>query len=62
VLEASLFTLFTRRLVDLGVPYMASGSVAVSVYGEPRLTHDVDLKCRQGLLARRRRGETPLPL
>ena len=43
MLEASLFAIFTRRLDDLGVPYMASGSVAVIVYGEPRLTHDVDL-------------------
>jgi hypothetical protein len=41
--ETNLFLLFTRRLNTLGVPYMVSGSVAVIVYGEPRLTHDVDL-------------------
>jgi hypothetical protein len=41
--EANLFLLFTRRLNKLGVSYMVSGSVAVIVYGEPRLTHDVDL-------------------
>ena len=41
--EANLFLLFTRPLNRLGVPYMVSGSVAVIIYGEPRLTHDVDL-------------------
>lgn len=41
--EANLFLMFTQRLNTLGVPYMVSGSVAVIVYGEPRLTHDVDL-------------------
>jgi len=41
--ETSLFLLFTSRLNKLGVLYMVSGSVAVSVYGEPRFTHDVDV-------------------
>jgi hypothetical protein len=41
--EANLFLLFTQRLNTLGVPYMVSGSVAVIIYAEPRLTHDVDL-------------------
>jgi len=41
--EANLFLLFTRGFNMLGVPYMVSGSVAALVYGEPRLTHDVDL-------------------
>jgi len=41
--EANLFLLFTRPLNALGVRYMVSGSVAVIIYGEPRLTHDVDL-------------------
>lgn len=41
--ETNLFLLFTRRLNTLGVPYMVSGSVAVIIYGQPRLTHDVDL-------------------
>ncbi len=41
--EANPFLLFTRRLNALGVRYMVSGSVAVIIYGEPRLTHDVDL-------------------
>lgn len=41
--ELDLFLLFTRRLNSLGASYMVSGSVAVIVYGEPRLTHGVDL-------------------
>jgi hypothetical protein len=38
-----LFTLFTLRLDAAGIDYMVTGSVASMVYGEPRLTHDVDL-------------------
>ncbi len=34
---------FIRRLEALGLPYMVTGSVASMVYGEPRLTLDVDL-------------------
>ena len=34
--EANLFLLFSR-LNTLGVAYMVSGSVAVIIYGEPRL-------------------------
>lgn len=41
--EPNLFLLFTRRLNRLGVRYMVTGSLAVIIYGEPRLTHDVDL-------------------
>jgi len=41
--EANLFLMFTQRFNTLGVPYMVSGSVAAMIYGEPRLTHDVDL-------------------
>ncbi|MGB2590180.1 MAG: hypothetical protein WBG02_02350 [Candidatus Acidiferrum sp.] len=41
--EANLFLMFTQRLNALGALYMVSGSVAVIIYGEPRLTHDVDL-------------------
>ena len=41
--EVNLFLMFTQRLNTLGAPYMVSGSVAVIIYGEPRLTHDVDL-------------------
>jgi hypothetical protein len=40
--EAELSLLFFRPLNQLGVRYMATGSVAAILYGEPRLTHDVD--------------------
>lgn len=35
--------LFVSRLEALGCPYMVTGSVASMIYGEPRLTLDVDL-------------------
>jgi hypothetical protein len=44
--ETNLFLIFTRRLEQLGLTYMVTGSVAAIVYGEPRLTHDVDLVLR----------------
>jgi hypothetical protein len=34
---------FVEPLERLGVPYCITGSVAASVYGEPRLTADVDV-------------------
>jgi hypothetical protein len=37
------FLVFTDRLNQLGVRYMVTGSVASMAYGEPRLTHDVDI-------------------
>jgi hypothetical protein len=41
--EHSLFKIFTDRLNKLGVPYMITGSVAAIIYGEPRVTHDIDV-------------------
>ena len=41
--EAKLALLFLRPLEELRVEYMVTGSVAAIVYGEPRLTHDLDL-------------------
>lgn len=35
--------LFLKPLERLGIPYCVTGSVAASVYGEPRLTADIDL-------------------
>lgn len=32
-----------RHLDGNGIPYMLTGSIASSLYGEPRLTHDVDV-------------------
>ena len=39
----NLFRIFTDRLNQAGLEYAVTGSVAAIVYGEPRLTHDVDL-------------------
>jgi len=41
--EHSLFKIFTDRLNKLGASYMITGSVASIIYGEPRLTHDIDI-------------------
>ena len=41
--EASRFLLFTRRLNQLGIRYIITGSVAAMIYGEPRFTNDVDI-------------------
>ena len=41
--EVNLFGIFTDILNTIGVHYFVTGSVAAIVYGEPRLTHDIDL-------------------
>jgi hypothetical protein len=41
--EPELFLLFVRPLNRAEIRYMVTGSVAAMFYGEPRLTHDVDL-------------------
>jgi hypothetical protein len=41
--DPDLIELFVQPLNTLGVRYMVSGSVAAMLYGEPRVTHDVDL-------------------
>ena len=38
-----LFTLFTSRFEAAGIDAVVTGSVAAMIYGEPRLTHDIDL-------------------
>ena len=40
--EPELSLLFIRPLNRLGIRYLVSGSVAAILYGEPRLTHDMD--------------------
>jgi hypothetical protein len=40
--EPELFLLFVRPLNRASIRYIVSGSVAAILYGEPRLTHDVD--------------------
>ena len=39
----SLVDTFVSRLEKLGIPYVVTGAVASIIYGEPRLTNDVDL-------------------
>lgn len=39
----SLFLLFLGPLNTAGIEYMVTGSVASTLYGEPRLTYDIDL-------------------
>jgi len=41
--ERNLFQIFTTRLNRMGIRYMVTGAVAAIIYGEPRLTNDVDL-------------------
>lgn len=41
--EPDLFTIFTGPLNRTGLKYMVTGAAASIVYGEPRLTHDLDL-------------------
>jgi hypothetical protein len=41
--DASLISLFVQPLNRLRIPYLVTGGVASVVYGEPRLTRDIDL-------------------
>src|SRR5258708_2799803 len=41
--EPELSLLYVRPLNRLGMRYLVTGSVAAILYGEPRLTHDVDI-------------------
>ncbi|MFC1822572.1 hypothetical protein ACFL9T_07680 [Thermodesulfobacteriota bacterium] len=41
--ETNLFRVFLNRLETSGLQYMVTGAAASIVYGEPRLTHDIDL-------------------
>lgn len=43
MLPVDLFDLFVQRFEDLEIPYMITGSVAGMIYGEPRMTHDIDI-------------------
>jgi hypothetical protein len=40
--EPDLIQLFAQPLGQIGVRYLVSGSVASMLYGEPRVTHDID--------------------
>ena len=41
--EPDLLELFVAPLEAIGVRYLVTGSVAATLYGEPRATHDIDL-------------------
>jgi hypothetical protein len=41
--ERNLFRIFVSRLNKLSLPYMITGAAASIIYGEPRLTNDIDL-------------------
>jgi hypothetical protein len=41
--ELDLIKIFTDRLNQADIGYFVTGSVASIIYGEPRLTHDIDL-------------------
>lgn len=38
-----IFLEVTQKLESVGIHYMIVGSVASMTYGEPRMTHDLDL-------------------
>jgi hypothetical protein len=46
VSQQELLISVAAALDRLGISYMLTGSVASSLYGEPRLTHDIDLIVR----------------
>jgi hypothetical protein len=41
--EADLYRIFTDKLNEYKISYAVTGSVASIIYGEPRMTHDVDI-------------------
>lgn len=41
--DLNLFEIFVKRLISINIEFVISGSVASIVYGDPRLTHDIDL-------------------
>ncbi len=41
--ELDLFKIFTTKLDELKLNYFITGSIASIIYGEPRLTHDIDI-------------------
>jgi len=41
--EPNLFLIFVSRINTTGIRYIVTGAVASIIYGEPRLTHDIDL-------------------
>lgn len=46
--EPELFKIFLKPLNDSEIPYMVTGSAAGIIYGQPRMTHDIDLVVELG--------------
>jgi hypothetical protein len=46
VRQQEFFEHVIRSLEKIGIPYMVTGSVGAMLYGEPRLTNDMDLVVR----------------
>jgi len=47
--ERDLFLIFLAPLNRLKIPYMVTGAAASIVYGQPRMTHDIDLVVEMNL-------------
>jgi hypothetical protein len=56
VSEPDLLSLFIDPLNRTGIDYMVSGAVAAILYGEPRLTNDIDVVAALDASAARRFG------
>jgi hypothetical protein len=41
--ELDILKLVAKRLEGAGINYMLSGSVALTFYGKPRMTRDIDI-------------------
>lgn len=57
-----LVSLFTTRLTAAGIEYMVTGSTACIAYGEPRVTHDVDVVVELTSLAQAEAIEREFPI
>jgi hypothetical protein len=42
-MQDNLFAIFTEPLNRSGIEYFVTGSVAAIVYGDPRITNDIDI-------------------
>ena len=44
--------LFVARLETIGAPYMVTGATAAIIYGQPRMTNDLDVVLSLGIAQR----------
>jgi predicted nucleotidyltransferase len=57
VSQLELLKHVVHQLEAAGIEYMISGSVASSLQGEPRASHDIDIVVAGGPVGRRARGD-----